>query len=174
MWDEVPVTYVVGLAAGGLGQLVRIVELRIKCLALLLCARILPIRAEGMAEGAFPLALGTALQLLHQCLSCIQSAQQGLRTLAPKHSPMLHPGARNALHFGKIGALVLQALQHEINGLKEHGNGRKHLALVGIGEHALLDAILGEVGVEVDLGFVDELEVGSDNDAWKRQMVSST
>jgi hypothetical protein len=31
-------------------------------------------------------------------------------------------------------------------------------------EDALLEAILGEVGVEVDLGFVDEFEVGADDD----------
>ena len=63
--------------------------------------------------------------------------------------------------------MLLQALQHEINGLEEQCHGREHLALGGVGEHTLLDAILrAKVCVEVYFCFLEELEVGADDDSW--------
>lgn len=63
--------------------------------------------------------------------------------------------------------MLLQALQHEINGLEEQCHGREHLALGGVGEHALLDAIFrAKVCVKVYLCFLEELEVGADDDSW--------
>tara|TARA_R110002003_G_scaffold122_1_gene10996 strand:- start:4844 stop:5164 length:321 start_codon:yes stop_codon:yes gene_type:complete len=61
--------------------------------------------------------------------------------------------------------LILQPLQHEIDGFKEERNGGKHFALGRVSEHSFLDAILGEISVEIDLCFVDKFEVGSNDNA---------
>jgi hypothetical protein len=45
------------------------------------------------------------------------------------------------LHLRKVGSLVLQPLQDKVNGLKEKVDRRKNLALFGVGENALLNAI---------------------------------
>jgi hypothetical protein len=79
---------------------------------------------------------------------------------------MLHARPGNSLDFVKIRALPFQPLQHEIDGLEEQRDGRKDLAFGWVGENALVDTIFRKVGVEIDFGFVDEFEVGADDDAW--------
>jgi hypothetical protein len=76
---------------------------------------------------------------------------------------MLHARTGDALDLGVVGTLFLQSLQNEVNGFEPQGDGRKHLALIVVVKDALLKTILGEVGVEVDLGFVEEFEVGADD-----------
>lgn len=78
---------------------------------------------------------------------------------------MLHTRSRDALHFGEVCTLVLQPLEHEVDGVEEQGDRCENLTLAGVGEHALFNAIFGEVGVKVDFGFVDELEVRLDNNS---------
>jgi hypothetical protein len=97
-------------ASGSLSQVLRIVERCIEALALLLCTRILPIRAEGMTERSFPLTLCTTFQLLYQCLARIQICKQRFCVFTPKHGTMLHTRARYSLYFGEICTLVLQPL----------------------------------------------------------------
>jgi hypothetical protein len=76
-------------------QILRLTQRDVKPLALLLRARVLPIRTKRMTERA---ALLTR-ELLHQRLPTIQTPQQPLRIFTPEHSPMLHPRARKTLHF---------------------------------------------------------------------------
>jgi hypothetical protein len=71
------------------------------------------------------------------------------------------------LDLGEVGTLVLQPLQDEVNSLEPQSNGRKHFALIRVGEDAFLDAILGEVGVEVDFCFMNKFEVRTDDDSYK-------
>lgn len=85
---------------------------------------------------------------------------------------MLHARARYALYFGEVRTLIFQSLQNQIDGLEEQSDGCEDFALVGIREDAFLDAILGEVGIEIDFGFVDELQVGADNNACTPRVTS--
>ena len=78
---------------------------------------------------------------------------------------MLHACTRNTLDLGEIGTLLLQSLQDKVDGFKPQGNRREDFALVGVCEDTLLNSILGEIGVEVDFGFVDKFKVGTNNDA---------
>jgi hypothetical protein len=55
--------------------------------------------------------------------------------------------------------LLLQSLEDKIDSFEEQRSWRKDLALCRVGEDALVDAILGKVGVEVDFRFVNEFEV---------------
>ena len=89
--------YVMGLAACGLGELVRVTELCIERLDFLLCACVLPIGAEVVAESTLPLALCTALELLEQRLARIEVREQVLRILAPEDGSVLHARTRDAL-----------------------------------------------------------------------------
>jgi hypothetical protein len=58
-------------------------------------------------------------------------------------------------------------LQYKVNRFEEQSDRREHLALGGVRQHALFDAILcAEIGVEVDFGFVEELEVRADDDSY--------
>ena len=50
----------------------RVTELCVERLDLLLCACVLPIGAEGVAESTLPLALCAALKLLEQRLARIE------------------------------------------------------------------------------------------------------
>jgi len=81
---------------------------------------------------------------------------------------MLHARARNALHLFKLRALLFQPLENKINGFEEERDGREDLALGGVGENTLLNAMVREIGVEVDFGFVDQFQVGADYNAWSR------
>jgi hypothetical protein len=72
---------------------------------------------------------------------------------------MLHARARNPLDTRKLSPLILQPLQHQIDSFEKQGRGRKHLAFSRVGQHALVHAIFCQVGVEIDFGFVDELQV---------------
>jgi hypothetical protein len=83
---------------------------------------------------------------------------------------MLHPRAGYALHFREIKSLLFQSLKHEVHGVEPHGYGREDLTLGGVREDAFLDTIFGEIGVEVDFGFVGEFEVGFDCYAWTNAM----
>ena len=89
-----------------------------------------------------------------------------LRILAPKHSSMLHARTRKTLHLGEVCTLLLQPLQYEVDSFEEQSYGCEHLALGRVCEHALLNAIFGtEVCVEIDLGFLQELEVRTDDNS---------
>jgi hypothetical protein len=77
---------------------------------------------------------------------------------------MLHARTRDALDLGEIGALLLQSLQNEVDGFEPQGDGREDLALIGVCEDTLLNSIFREIGVEVNFGFVDKLEVGANDD----------
>jgi hypothetical protein len=129
----------------------------IKALTLLLRTGILPIRTVRMTK--------CLLQLLDQRLRSIQIRQSALRIPAPKDSPMLHARARNALDLSKLCALLFQPLKNKINGFEEERDGCEDLALSRVREHTLLNAMVREVGVEVDFGFVDQFEVRADYNA---------
>jgi hypothetical protein len=77
---------------------------------------------------------------------------------------MLHARTRDTLNLGEIGALLLQSLQDKVNGFEPQGDGRKNFALVRVSEDTFLDSIFGKVGVEVDFGFVNKFEVGTNDD----------
>jgi hypothetical protein len=77
---------------------------------------------------------------------------------------MLHARTRDTLNLGEIGALLLQSLQDKVNGFEPQGDGRKNFALVRVCEDTFLDSIFGKVGVEVDFGFVNKFEVGTNDD----------
>jgi len=144
-------------------QLLPPAQLLIKLLTLRLRTRILPVRTVRMAEGRsfYAALLQLSAQLLPQRLPAptIQSREQLFGLLSPEDGAMLHPRTANSLHLSKLCTLLFQPLQNQIDGFEEHGDGREHLALVGVGKDTLLDAMMGEVGVEVDFGFVDEFEV---------------
>jgi len=67
--------------------------------------------------------------------------------------------------------LVLQLLQDEIDGFEEQRNRREDLALFWVGENTLFDAIMWQVSVEVDFGFVYQLEIGADHDSYEATSV---
>jgi hypothetical protein len=92
-------TYVVSLAACSLSELVRVTELCVERLDLLLCACVLPVGAEGVAESTLPLALCAALELLEQRLACIEVGEQVLSIMAPEDGSMLHARTRDTLDF---------------------------------------------------------------------------
>lgn len=77
---------------------------------------------------------------------------------------MLHTRTRDTLDLGEVGTLLLQSLQDKINGFEPQGDGRENLALSRVCEDTLLDAIFGEIGIEIDFGFVDKFEIGTDDD----------
>ena len=63
--------YVVSTASGSQGQIPGLLQCCIESIALLLCTCVLPVRAERVTESTLPLTLGTAFQLLEQCLAAI-------------------------------------------------------------------------------------------------------
>lgn len=75
----------------------RVTELCVERLDLLLCACVLPIGAEGVAERTLPLALCAALELLEQRLARIEVGEQVLSILTPEDSSMLHARTRDSL-----------------------------------------------------------------------------
>lgn len=75
----------------------RVTELCVERLDLLLCACVLPIGAEGVAESTLPLALCAALKLLEQRLARIEVGEQVLSILTPEDSSMLHARTRDSL-----------------------------------------------------------------------------
>ena len=84
---------------------------------------------------------------------------------APVDATVLLAGAADAPDPVQGRVLLFQPLQDQVEGLKPHGYGGKHLAFIFVDEHALLDLVLGgEVLVEVDFGVCDNVEVGLDND----------
>lgn len=153
----------VRLAASNLSQLLRTPELRIELITLLLRTSILPIRAMRMSKSA----LLPTLQLLQKRLPSVQTGKHSLRLLGPKNRTMLHTRARKALDLAEIDALIFQPLQDQVDGFQPHGRGSVDLALAGVGEDALCDAVFGaEVGVEVDFGLVPVFQGGVDDDAF--------
>jgi hypothetical protein len=78
---------------------------------------------------------------------------------------VLHARTRDALDLGEVGALLLQPLQNKVNGFEPQCDGRKDFALIVVVEDALFKPILGKVGVKVDFGFVDMLEIRADDDS---------
>ena len=132
-------------------------QLGVKLVALLLRAVVLPVGGIGVREGV--------LQLVDQRLVRLESAEQGLSLAAPVDAAVLLARAADAPDAVQGRVLVLQALQHQVEGLEPHGHGGKDLALILVDEHALLDVVLGaEVLVEVDFGVRDDGEVGLDDD----------
>jgi hypothetical protein len=79
---------------------------------------------------------------------------------------MLHARTGDTLNFGKICPLLFQTLQDEVDSFEKQCGRSKHLALCRICEDALLNAILCEIGVKVNLSFVNEFEVRSDDNAY--------
>lgn len=58
-------------------------------------------------------------------------------------------------------------MQHEVDCFEEQSDRREHLTLGGVRQHALLDAILcAKIRVEVDFGFVEELEVRANDNSY--------
>lgn len=108
----------------------------------------------------------TILELLSKTLLGTQPSQPLPGTTAPVNTPVLLARPADALdpiqrHLG------LQPLQHEVQRLEPHFDGRVDLALSRDGVHALGDAILcAKVGVKVDLNLRDDLEVLRDGDDW--------
>jgi hypothetical protein len=150
-----------GFTSCRLSQLHRILQLHIKSFTLLLRARILPVGTERMAERIAPVSV----QLLQQRLPAVQPCKQYLCILAPEHSSMLHSRAAYPLHLGEIRALIFQALEDELDSFQPQRDRGEDLAFGRVREDALLDAILGEIGIKVDFGFKNELEVRFDNNA---------
>lgn len=140
-----------------LSQLLRAPQKGIKLVAFSLRTRILPIGAVRMGEGP--------LQLLLQRLVLIQTLEQPLRVLAPVDATVLLPGAADALDATEIQPLCLQHAQHAVQRLQPHGDGRKDLVFRLIGQHALLDVEPPRVGVEVELGDVDDLQLRGNDQA---------
>lgn len=159
------ITYVMGATPSRISQLLRRPQCSIKSVALILRTRVLPVRTERVAKRAFSLPLCTTLELLNERLSLIQSGEQCFRVLTPEHCAMLHTSTRDSLDLGEVGTLLLQSLQDKINGFEPQSDRREDLAFGGVGENTLVNSILGEIGIEVDFGFLDEFEVGSDDDS---------
>lgn len=150
-----------------IGEVLRISQRPIESLDLFLGTRILPIRTERVTKRALPLAFSTAFELLQQCLPRVQISEKVLSILAPKHSTVLHARTTDTLDLREICTLLFQPLQDKINRFQKQSNRREHLALGGVRQHALFDAIFrAEVGVKVDFGFVEELEVRADDDSY--------
>ena len=108
----------------------------------------------------------TWFQLLLERLLRVEFIQQCLGLLAPEDGAMLHAGAGNAPDPAKVALFVLQPLEHEVHGIEPHADRSIYLALGGVGEHALLNAIfLLQVVVERNSGFMVELEGRVDDNA---------
>ena len=131
-----------GFTASDLRQMFRTPKLLVKRLALFLSRGVLPIRTIRMTESsqAF-MHVVTWFQLLLKRLLRVEIIEQCLGLLAPKDGAMLHAGARNAPDPTKVALVVLQPLEHEVHGVEPHAYRGIDLALRGIGEHTLLDAI---------------------------------
>lgn len=111
------------------------------------------------------------LELLHQALVAAQSLEQTRGLEAPEHSPMLHARARNSDDFRSVQALVFQSGDDQVDCLEPHGVWGVYLALCGVCEDAMFDAVFRpEVFVEVCMGLIHELEVVPDNDAFRGMM----
>lgn len=155
----------VSLASRHLCQLFRAAQAFIKLLALLLRTCILPVRAVLMCKCAkllniLPFTIRTlSNQLLSQPFTTIKASHDLFSIRAPEYCSMLHTGTSDTLHAAEVEALGMQAREHQVQGLEPHGDGRKDLIFGGIGEHTLFDAVVGEVGVEVNKGGVGKLEV---------------
>lgn len=156
-------TYVVCSAPRGLRQLLRAPKLLVELLTLSPRARVLPVRRKRVRQPI--------LELLSKVLLGAQPSQLLTGTAAPVHTPMLLARPADALDPVQRH-LRLQPLQHEVQRLEPHRDGRVDLALGRHGMHALRDAILGpEIGVEVDLYLGDDLEVLRDGDDWGHMSV---
>lgn len=108
-------TYVVSLASRHLGQLLRAAQALVKLLALLLCARILPVRAVLVRKDArlldvVPLSVRIpADQLLGQPFAAVHVAHDLFGIGPPEHGAMLHAGAGEALDAAEVQAVGVQA-----------------------------------------------------------------
>lgn len=106
-------------------------------------------------------------QLLLQRLLRIQALQQPLCVCVPIHAAMLLPRATNALHAAKIEALFAEPLQDAVKGLQPQRDGREDFMFGLVGLDALFNVEAVRVGVEVEDGGVDDLEVGVDDQAFE-------
>lgn len=159
-------THMVRRTARDVGQLAILPQRRIKLIALRLGTMILPIRRERVAKCTLFLR---SPQLLLQVLASVQSIQQGLCLVAPVDAAVLLAGAADAADAVQRSLLVDEPRQDQVDGLEPHGDGGKDLTLGLVEEDALAEAILlTKVGIEVDLGFRDDLKIGLDDDscAW--------
>lgn len=145
------------LTARHLSQLLRAPQKRIKLIAFGLRTRILPIGTVRVGE--------CPLQLLLQRLLLIQTLEQSLCVSAPVDTAVLLSGAADALDATKVQPLLLQHAQHTVQRLQPHGDRRKHLVLRLIGLHALFDVEPARVGIEVELGDVDDFQLRGDDEA---------
>lgn len=127
----------------------------IKLITFLLGTRILPIGTKRMRKGIGKLLLQPALR--------VQSIQQLLRILTPVNTAMLLTCAADSTHKAEIKALLLQPVQHAVQCLQPERDGREHLVLGLVGQHALFYGEAVRVGVEVEDGYIDNPEVGVDD-----------
>jgi hypothetical protein len=148
----------VGLAPGDIRQAIIRAQRSVKGVTLLLRTGILPIGAERMCKSI--------LQLADQGLFRVQAAQQLLAGGSPVNTAVLLTGTGNALDPLKRRALLCQPLEHQVDGLQPHGYRGVDLPLGLVDEDTFLDAILEEVGVEVDFGFVHDLQAGRYDDCF--------
>jgi hypothetical protein len=81
---------------------------------------------------------------------------------------VLHARSRDCAHGGEVDARGAEAREREVEGGEPEGDGGEDGVWVasGVGEDAFVRGEAGEVGVEVDGGFVDGLQVRVDDDGW--------
>lgn len=156
----------VGFTPGHFCQRLGASQCFIEEIALLLRARILPVRAMRMSKSASPLPFAARLELLDQALLGVEPGKKAFGILRPEDSSVLHAGSREAPDSAEVHALLVEARQDEVHSLQPHCVGREDLALGRVGEHAFVDAILAQVVVEVDLGLVYQFQVRADGNAW--------
>ena len=112
---------------------------------------------------------GRRRQLLLEPARGVEPAQRLLRPARPEHRPVLHAGAGHAPQGGEVHAAVAQGGERAVEGGEPEGHGGEDGVWVagGVGEDAFVRGEAGEVGVEVDGGFVDGVEAGVDDDGWR-------
>jgi hypothetical protein len=100
-------TNVVSLAASDLCKSLGVLQLDIELVALLLRARILPVRAVRVCKCTLLLIR----QLLEKSLVCIKAREKALGFLRPEDGSMLHTSTGKTLDLAEVHALVLEALE---------------------------------------------------------------
>jgi len=150
------------LASRGICKRLLVTQFLVECLALLLCACVLPIRTVWMAKRTLSVF---GRQLVYQRLARIQSSQQRFCVVTPKDSPVLHACSRDTLDRGEVDSIIFQSLKNKVEGLEPQSSRGVDFALGGIRQDAILYTILlSKVGVEINFGLVDEFEAGSNDD----------
>lgn len=97
--------------------------------------------------------------MIHQRVFRVQVAEDFLARLAPIHTSMLLTSSRYSLNLLERRSLLLQPLQDQIQSFQPHGYGSIHGMVGLVNMDTFLDAIFGEVGVEVCFGFIENFQV---------------